>query len=190
MRLDVVGNFRNLGQPFLGDRAVLALDFLLADQFFAVAEAAVRRAGRHRIQQAHFVLVQQAFDRREIHLVTRVFRAGEVQRLVRVGFDERLQRNAVLRHLVEVTRHLHRHAIFYVALRSLQRQQCRQFVFRVEALDVVRRLVVEEGLQAVDDLAIVLGILDRIPERLLSFCRDVFASAATSHLDSGVANRY
>ena len=125
--------------------------------------------------------MQHAFDRREVHLVARVFGAGEIQRLVRVGFDESLQRYAVLSHLEEVTRHLHRHACFHVALRVLQRQQRRQLVFRVEALDVVRRLVVEERLQAVDDLAVVFRVLDRIPERLLSFCRNVFLRA-TSHL--------
>jgi hypothetical protein len=44
-----------------------------------------------------------------------------------------------------MARHLHRHAIFYIALGSLKREQRREFVFGVKALDRLRRLVLEKG---------------------------------------------
>ena len=42
---DVRHDLGNLGQPLLGFGAILTLDFLAGDQLFAVAEAAVGRAG-------------------------------------------------------------------------------------------------------------------------------------------------
>ena len=126
--------------------------------------------------------MQHALNRGEVHLVTGVFRAGKIQRLIRVRFDEVLQRDTLLGHVEEVTRHLDRHAAFDIALGPLDCQESRQFVLRVEALDVVRRLVGEERLKAVDDLALVLGILDRIPERLLSVCRNVCCHVSPRNL--------
>ena len=43
--LDVRHDFRNLGQTLLGFGAILTLNFFAGDQLFAVAEAAVGRAG-------------------------------------------------------------------------------------------------------------------------------------------------
>jgi hypothetical protein len=68
-----------------------------------------------------------------------------------------------------VARHLHRHAIFYVALGSFKGEQGRKFVLGVKALDSLGRLVLEKRFQAVDDLAVVFRILDRIPESLFPF---------------------
>ncbi len=170
----VVGDGFDLRQPLLGNGAVLALDLLLADQFLAIAEAAVGRAGGDDVEQAHLVLVQHSLDRSEVHLVAGVFGAGQVERLVRTGLDDPLYRLAVLGHLEVVPGHLHRHALLDVPFRSVDARQGGDLLRRVEALHVLRRLVLVEGLQADDDLTVVLGVLDRVQERLFALGRNVF----------------
>ena len=161
---DVVDHLADLRQALLGDRAVVASDFLARDQFLAVAEAAVGGAGRGDVGEADLVLVQQALDRAVVHLVARVLGAGEVGGLARVGLDQHLQRQAVLRQFEVVAGHLDRHALLDVARRAGQRRQRLQFVVAVEALHLVRHGAVDELADAGDDLAVVLGVLHRFKE--------------------------
>ena len=172
---DVIGDLIDLGQPFLGNRAVLAFDILLADQFFAIAEAAMRRAGGDCIEQSHFVLVQHSFDRCEVHLVARVFGTSQVERFVRIGLDEPLQRLAGFGHFKEMPGHFNRHARFHIAFRTTELQQYRDFIGRIKILDVLRGFVLEERFQTIGDLTVVLGILDRVQECLFPFRRNVSA---------------
>ena len=162
-------------RPLLGDRAVLTLDVLPGDQLLAVAEAAVCRAGRDDVHQAHLVFVEQPFDRREVHLVARVFRPGEVEGLVGARLDQLLDGLAVLGQVEVVAGDLHRHAVFDVPVRAPKAHQLGDLVGGVEGLHILRCPIFEERIQAVDDLSVVPGVLDGIEEGLLPLCRNVLS---------------
>ena len=158
---DVGGDFGNGGEALLGNGAVLTRDLLARDQLLAVAEAAVRRTGRHNIEQPHFVLVEHALDGAVVHLKARVFGAREILGLFRIGLHNATDGRARLRQLKVVARDLDGHALLDIALGALEDAQLNQFVRGVKAAHVLRRPLIEKRRKAVDDVALVAGVLDR-----------------------------
>lgn len=171
---DVAGDFWDLREPLLGNGAVGAFDFLARDEFFAVAESAVRRAGRDDIHQAHLVLVQETFDRCVVHLIAGVFGTREVQGLVWTRFDEPLDGLALHREFSEVACDLDGHAFFNIPIAAFESAELDEFFGAVEAIEVVRSAAVEEGLEPVQDLTLVLHILDGLEKCLFFVCWDIF----------------
>ncbi len=73
-----------------------------------------------------------------------------------------------------MTRHFHRHAFLDIAFAAFESTELDEFVGAVEASHVFWSLLVEEWLEAVDDLALVLHILDFLEKCLFFVCWDIF----------------
>ena len=177
VRADVVGDLEDLGKALLLDGAVAALDRFAGDQLLPVAEPAVRRAGRDHIEEAHLVFVEQAFDGAVVHLVAGVLGTLEVESLVGGCFDELLQGGAVLGYLEVVAGYLHRHAGFDVALCSSDPDKLIEFGGGVESDHVLGGGAVDEGVEAVEDLPVVSGVLYGVEDEPLPIGRFVFCLA-------------
>ena len=175
-RLDVVGDLEDLGKALLLDGAVVALDWLAGDQLFPVAEPAVRRARRDDIQEAHLVLVYEAFDGAVVHLVAGVLSTIQVEGLIGRCLDELLELRAVLGHLEKVAGDLHRHPRLDVPLGTPDLEQLLDFGGAVESQHVVGGSAVDKGIKAIEDLAVIPGIFDRVEDQPLPFRRLVFCS--------------
>ena len=167
----------DLGDALLFDGAVLTLDLFAGDQLLAVAEPAVRGAGRHHIQQAHLIFVQQSFDRAEVHLVAGIFGSLEVERLIRCCLHQLLQGGAVAGELEVVTCHLDGHALFDVACGAADLQQPVEFGPAVEVAHVLGGGALDERVQAVEDLPVIAWVLDVVENLAFSMCGLIFCDA-------------
>jgi hypothetical protein len=166
---DDLGDHR---ETFLRDGAVLSLDLLAGDQFFAIAEAAMCRAGRNDIHESHLV-VQQALDGAVVHLVAGILRARKIHRLVGVGLNDALNRGAGPGKVVVMARDLHGHPGFNVTIGALEHFQACHLVPGVEAEHVLRRLLVEEGAEPTDDFPLIAAFFDALEKLLLACGGDV-----------------
>jgi hypothetical protein len=171
--MNIRDDLGNLRQSLLGHGSILALDLFAGDEFFAVAETAMGRARRDDVHQPHLVLVEQPFDRSIVHLEPGIFGALEVVGFVRARFNDAGHRFGFLGHFVIVPRHLHRHALLDIALGPMEDPQRTHLVFGVEVQHVFRGPLIEERREPIDDLALVLGVLNSVEERLLAGRGDV-----------------
>ena len=171
--LDVGDDLGDHRETFLCDGAVLSLDLLTGDQFFAVTEAAMGRAGRNDVHESHLVLVQQALDGAVVHLVAGILRARKIHRLGGVGLDDALNRGAGPGQLVVMARDLHGHPGFNVTIGALERLQACHLILGVEVEHVFRRLLVEEGGKATDDFPLIAAFFDALEKLLLACGGDV-----------------
>ncbi len=160
-------------ETLLRDGAILSFDLLAGDQFFAIAEAAMCRAGRHDIHESHFVLVQQALDGAVVHLVARVLRARQIQCLGGVGLDDALNRGAGSGQVVVMARDLHGHPAFNVTLGALECLQTCHLVLGIEVEHILRRLLVEEGAEPTDNFPLIAAFFDALEKLLLACGGDV-----------------
>src|SRR3954471_8972204 len=171
--LDVRDDLRDRRETLLRDGAVLSPDLLAGDQFFAIAETAMGRAGRHDVHESHLVLVQQALDGAVVHLVAGILRARKIQCLGGVGLGDALNRGAGPGQVVVMARDLHGHPGFNVTFGALEHFQVCHLVLGVEAEYVLRRLLVEEGAEATDNFPLIAAFFDALEKLLLACGGDV-----------------
>lgn len=77
------------------------------------------------------------------------------------------------RELVVVPRDLHGHALLDIAVAALQDAELDELVLGVEVAHVLGGALIEERREAVDDVALVTGVLDRGQEGLLALGGDI-----------------
>ena len=117
--------------------------------------------------------MQKTLDWRVVHLIAWILRSSHVVGLVRTGLDDPLDGLAFLCQLEVVPSDLDGHSALDVTLGALEHLKLDDLVLGVKGHHVLRRLLVEEGRQTIDDFALMTRVLDRVEKGLLAIGRNI-----------------